>query len=153
MAARRSRVASYGWIERQGLVLLTKIAPGYGGAGHWTLPGGGLHWGEHPEDTLRREVHEEAGLRGEVGELLGVDSTNYSPSERNGFTAVHALRLIYRMTASGNPRVLEVDGSTSDAAWLPLANIDSLPTVELVAVGRKLAKGAGGDGAGPFSRR
>ncbi len=105
-----------------------------------------MDWGEHPEDTLRREVHEEAGLRGEVGDLLGVDSTNYPPSERNGYTAVHAIRLIYRMTASGNPRVLEVDGSTADAAWLPLANIDSLPTVELVAIGRKLAQSADGNG-------
>lgn len=30
--------------------------------GYWELPGGGLDWGEKPEDCLRREMQEEMGL-------------------------------------------------------------------------------------------
>lgn len=135
-------MATYGWIEREGLVLLTKIAPGFSGAGMWTLPGGGIDWGEHPEQSLHREVFEEAGLRGRIEDVLGIDSITFEPSEHNGYTHQHALRLIYRMSARGTPRVTEEGGSTIDAAWLPLTNVDDLPIVNLVVTARKLAEAA-----------
>jgi ADP-ribose pyrophosphatase YjhB (NUDIX family) len=31
--------------------------------GLWELPGGGLDWGENPQDGLRREIEEEMGLK------------------------------------------------------------------------------------------
>ncbi len=43
--------------------------------GGWTLPGGGMKPGEHPEQTLVREVREETGYDVRVDELLGVTST------------------------------------------------------------------------------
>ncbi len=139
MAPQRSRLAAYGWIERDGLVLLSKIAPGHDGAGHWTLPGGGVEWGEHPEQTVHRELREESGLDGEVAGFVGVDSITFEPNEHNGYTDLHAVRLIYRLTADGNPEVQEVNGSTVDAAWIPLDNLDDLPVVDLVTTARRLA--------------
>lgn len=129
---RRTRLAAYGWIERDGLVLLAKVAPGYSGAGFWTLPGGGIDWGEHPEEALHRELYEETGLTGTIEELVGVGSAQFEPSEFNRYSAVHAIRFVYRVSASGTPKVMEVDGSTIDAAWVPLDGLRDEPIVSLV---------------------
>ncbi|MCP3989414.1 MAG: NUDIX domain-containing protein [Actinomycetia bacterium] len=143
MQVRRSRLSVYAWIERDGFVLLSKIAPGYASAGQWTLPGGDVEWGEHPEDSLHRELYEETGLKGSIGEQLGIDSAVHEPSEFNGFATLHIVRIIYRMAAEGTPQVIEIDGSSADAAWLPLSNIGDLPTVDLVSQGQSLAAGNG----------
>ncbi|MFC3831722.1 MULTISPECIES: NUDIX domain-containing protein [Deinococcus] len=49
------------WIEHEGLVLMTGLE--WGG---WTLPGGGIHPGETPEQAAVREAWEEAGAHCEV---------------------------------------------------------------------------------------
>ncbi len=40
--------------------------------GHWSIPGGGLEFGERLEDGVRREVMEETGMTIEIGGLIGV---------------------------------------------------------------------------------
>lgn len=40
--------------------------------GHWSIPGGGLEFGERLEDGVRREVMEETGLTIEIRGLIGV---------------------------------------------------------------------------------
>ena len=42
--------------------------------GHWTLPGGGIDFGEDPEDAVVREFIEETGLTVKVRKLAGIDS-------------------------------------------------------------------------------
>jgi ADP-ribose pyrophosphatase YjhB (NUDIX family) len=41
-------------------------------AGAWCLPAGFMEYGETPEHCARRELLEETGIRGRVGELFGV---------------------------------------------------------------------------------
>lgn len=57
-----TRLAAYGVISRDERVLLCRVAAGYLGAGRWTLPGGGLEFGEAPEAAAVRELEEETGL-------------------------------------------------------------------------------------------
>ncbi|WP_221931165.1 NUDIX hydrolase [Aliiroseovarius halocynthiae] len=65
-------------------VLLTRFEiPGHPKSGSWTLPGGGMEWGEQAHQTAARELREETGLEAEIGSLLG--------SSPSGFTQMHPI--------------------------------------------------------------
>ncbi|WP_284250097.1 NUDIX hydrolase [Litorihabitans aurantiacus] len=110
-------------------VLLAHLsqAPGRDLPDAWTLPGGGLEHGEHPSAAAVREVTEETGLTIAVGDLLGIDSLVHESSHGRA----HALRIVYRGTVTGGRLRPETDGSTDEAAWIPLPRLGSLPLVEL----------------------
>lgn len=130
------RVSAYGVaVTPDERLLLCRIAEGWPGAGSWTLPGGGVDHGEHPEDAAAREVEEETGLRPEIGELLGIDSLRIPPERSLKGDDFHALRLIYRaeVPLDRDPRP-EQDESTDLAAWIPRADVHELDRVELVDV-------------------
>ena len=77
--------------------------------------------------ALAREVEEECGLACEVGALIGVHDTHFSGTAPSGrIEDFHGVHLLYRATvADGDPRVVEVDGTTDAAAWVPTAAIRS----------------------------
>ncbi|MET1006108.1 MAG: NUDIX domain-containing protein, partial [Propionibacteriaceae bacterium] len=58
MSAQVTRVSAYAVCRRSGqLLLVHQAAPGPA-AGLWTLPGGGVEFGESPAAAVRREVRE-----------------------------------------------------------------------------------------------
>ena len=134
--ARRTRIASYAIALDGGAVLVARIASGYPGEGRWTLPGGGVEWGEHPDDALVREVHEETGFSVTEFSLIGINSRVFASSASHA--GLHAVRMLYDVPLRGEPRVLEVDGSVDAAAWLPLDDVTVANTVELVRVGLEM---------------
>jgi ADP-ribose pyrophosphatase YjhB (NUDIX family) len=135
----RVRAAAYGWVERADSVLLCRIAAPDAGAGRWMLPGGGLDFGEDPVDGVLRELREETGLTGIVDGLLGVRSAVLEPHATARADRIHAVAILYRVTAVEADLVVEVGGSTDLAAWVPFAELDTLPTVPLVGWARELA--------------
>ena len=124
---RRQRLAAYALVLRGSDVLLTQLSPIAPRPGAWTLPGGGLDHGEDPRDGVRREVYEETGMRVEPDRLLDVSSSHFvAQAPRGPREDFHAVRLIFDATAPAgapDPRVVEVDGTTSAAAWVPLAEV------------------------------
>lgn len=117
-ARRVQRVAAYGLAEADGTVLLTHLRRG-SARGRWTLPGGGLDFGERPVHAVVREIHEETGLAIRVDELLDADAERVTSVADDGTPVEgHPVRVLYRVTVLGGTLgVLEVDGSTDDARW------------------------------------
>ena len=123
-------------ILRDGRVLLSRLAPYLAPTERWTLPGGGIEFGEHPRDAVVREVYEETGLQAQVGEHAWVDSALIGPRVE-GEDERHALRIVYDGWVGADapePRVIETDGSTVDARWHPVDDVlaGTVPVVQLV---------------------
>jgi 8-oxo-dGTP diphosphatase len=138
-----TRIAAYGLIVQERRILLCRISnllPK--DAGYWTLPGGGIDFGEAPVDAMRREVAEESGLVVRPCALAAVDSLTIEEKDR----AFHAIRIIYHAEIVGGARRNEVDGSTDQCAWWSYAEAQRLPLVDLAIVGLKLAFSANGTG-------
>ena len=133
----RTRLSIYGLAISDESILLCRIAAGYPGEGRWTLPGGGVEWGEHPEEALQREVFEEAGLTLKSFEFLGIDSRVYKDDRYPD--GLHIIRMIYRTPLVGEPRVTEIDGSVDDARWIPLTHLGSITVVNLVEAALEIA--------------
>jgi 8-oxo-dGTP diphosphatase len=137
----RVRLGAYAWCEGDGTVLLCRLSEGLPGAGRWTVPGGGVHFGEDPEDGLIRELAEETGLDGRVDGLVAVRSAVLEAGETASGHRLHVVGILYRVTIVGGLLRGEESGSTDAAEWLPIADLDRLQAVPLLrwarsAVGR-----------------
>ena len=134
---RWTRVAAYAMcIDRFNRLLLARIAAGYPAAGLWTLPGGGLDFGEDPADAVLRELTEETGLSGRLVCLGFVDSLTNGPMVEAGkaYGPWHGIRIAYRVEITGGDLRDEVDESTDAAAWFSRDEIATIRRTELVDV-------------------
>ncbi len=134
---RGQRFGAYGLVtDPAGRVLLTRIAPGYPGAGRWHLPGGGTDFGELPEVALARELVEETGQHGRVTALLET-SHRHDPAARGPEDVPmdwHVVRVLFRVLVDlpTEPVVTEAAGGSTEAAgWFPATQAASLGLTEV----------------------
>jgi 8-oxo-dGTP diphosphatase len=139
---RVTRVAAYALCVEDDRLLLCRLAPGeWTLVGHWTLPGGGLAFGESPPDAALRELDEETGLSGEIIGLADVLSWSkrwIHPRDRVD-EAYHAIQVIYRVHVTGGRLRDEMDGSTDAARWFLRDELAGLPLVDLAREAVRLA--------------
>ena len=121
------RVAAYALIKRDERLLLCRLCPPEPNTGKWTVPGGGLDFGEHPEAAAVREVKEETGYDVRLGHLIDVQSEVFESSVGQ----MHALRFIYSAEIIGGELTHEVNGSTDLVAWHTHEEALAIPKVGL----------------------
>jgi ADP-ribose pyrophosphatase YjhB (NUDIX family) len=132
---RWTRVASYALVVRDQRILLCRLSELEKHVGMWTLPGGGIEFGEHPERAVIREVKEETGLDIRVGKLLRIESPVYQNSDNH----MHAIQVLYRAEVIGGEITPEQGGTTDQCAWFSKKEALSLPLVKLARIGVHLA--------------
>jgi 8-oxo-dGTP diphosphatase len=93
----------------------------------WWLPGGGIDFGEAPEDTLTREFREETGLEVDNPQLIGVTS---DVRRRDNGDKIHTVRIIFSVDLAGGELHHEVHGTTDHAAWFNLSELETVNIAE-----------------------
>jgi 8-oxo-dGTP diphosphatase len=131
-SAARTRLGSYAiCLDADGRILLCRLGTGEPEPGAWTLPGGGVDFGEHPDAAVIRELREESGLTGEIAELEGVFSHLYRDSPYADGADLHFLGVLYRVDVTGGELADEIEGSTDRCAWFRREELGALPIVSV----------------------
>lgn len=115
-----TRLGVYGVLVKDQKILLIKKQKGcYKGL--LDLPGGGIEFGETPEETLRREIQEEVGMTFE--HMLWVDNLSHCQDvlDIDDPASFHHLGHIYRISGES---VLIGAEPEEQFEWYPLRNLD-----------------------------
>ncbi|MFZ1063843.1 MAG: NUDIX domain-containing protein [Acidimicrobiales bacterium] len=123
MSRQHTSVRAYGVLIHDQRIALVRSSNQRHNPALWWLPGGGIKFGEAPEDTLVREFKEETGLEVREPALLGVTSDVRS---RDNGDQSHTVRILFTVRLAGGELRHEIHGTTDHAAWFDLGELESL---------------------------
>lgn len=127
MSKQHASVRTYGVLAHEGQVVLVRSSNPRHDPPLWWLPGGGINFGESPEESLRREFVEETGLHIVEPELLGVTS---DLRRRENGDRIHTVRILYTVTLAEGELRHETHGTTDHARWFNIDSVDGLNLAE-----------------------
>lgn len=121
----KTHVGAYGVIIKDNKIILVKKARG-GYKGKLDLPGGGIEHTELPEEALKREIMEEAGINITNYKLLDVVATNIKwEMEPNLWEDLHHIGILYTVDTNEYLLKNEADGLDSNGAnWYNIAELN-----------------------------
>lgn len=124
-----THVGAYGFIIKNDKVALIKKARG-GYTGLLDIPGGGIEHLETPEEALKRELMEEAGVTVKSHELITVTSRTFKwQMTKDVVEDLHHIGILYRVEVEEDNVKEEADGLDSNGC--NYYKIDSLSKKEL----------------------
>ncbi|MDI6098474.1 NUDIX domain-containing protein [Actinoplanes sp. NEAU-A12] len=127
----RRRAAAYGVCRASdGRVLLTRGSEACAFPGVWSLPGGGIDHGEHPDDTVVREFAEETGLRVRI---TGVRTVLADLARLPDSSIEHTDRIVYDVEVTGGELRPEAAGTSDLVEWLTPAEVAARPLLPFAA--------------------
>jgi ADP-ribose pyrophosphatase YjhB (NUDIX family) len=110
-------ITAFAFVERSGCYLvLERGREPY--RGRWELPGGFVEAEERPDETVRREIHEETGLRVEAPSILGAYRSRYGDNGR------WTVDVAFHCHAPAGE--LKLSAESADAAWVPIEQMPPL---------------------------
>jgi ADP-ribose pyrophosphatase YjhB (NUDIX family) len=136
MSRQHTSVRAYGILVEDESVLLVRSSSPQIVPPLWWLPGGGIDFGESPEETLLREFREETGLAIKDPVLLRVAS---DIRRRPNGDRIHTVRILYTVSPDGGVLRDEAVGTTDQVHWFKLDELSDVNVAEYAARAIQLA--------------
>lgn len=136
MSRQHTSVRAYGILVEEESVLLVRSSSPQIVPPLWWLPGGGIDFGESPEETLLREFREETGLAIKDPVLLHVGS---DIRRRPNGDRIHTVRILYTVSPDGGVLQDEAVGTTDQVHWFKLDELSDVNVAEYAARAIQLA--------------
>ncbi|MFH0829075.1 MAG: NUDIX domain-containing protein [Candidatus Kerfeldbacteria bacterium] len=108
------------------LLVIRRVHPRYGE--YYVFPGGGMHEGEQPVDTIYRELYEETGLHVTVGREVMFGSTPQGKIQHYFLVETPKVPVTLPAQAEENEPERRKERGTYEPMWVPL---DTVPTLKL----------------------
>ena len=136
----RIHIGAYGFCRDATSRLLLVRVSGGPDHGSWTLPGGGVLWGEDPSQAVLREMEEETGLVDlQTGSIAAIYSHAYHQFPDNPLSDLHHIGIIYHLELDNFNLRNEVGGTTDLCHWFADDEAGTLPLTPLGEFGVNLA--------------
>jgi len=107
-------------------VLLVKRAPNDSFPNKWQFPGGKGEYGEHPEESLKREILEETGLT--ITPLFPIVINQFKSSTKE----IQYIEIFYLVDLVSPNQIVELSSEHTDFSWIDIDEVTNFDTTEYI---------------------